>query len=61
MANVDLEGLKRIPAKEIDNQHTGRGVRGFVHKMGTKGTGRVHGNGTEGGGVNRSTNSHPQN
>ena len=66
MAQVDIEGLKRIPGKEMDNQHEGRGKRGFGnfgqgHTAGTRGTGRVHGNGTQGGGINRSTVSTPQN
>lgn len=54
MANVDIEGLRRARAKESDNQHTGRGQRGFNLKFGTKGTGRIHGNGNGGGGINRS-------
>lgn len=61
MANVDLEGIARARAKEMDNQHSGRGQKGFVHKFGTKGTGRVNGNGTEGGGINRSVRPTPQN
>jgi len=61
MANVDSEGIKRAISKETDNQHMGRGQRGFVHVSGTKGTGRVHGNGTSGGGINRSTKPTAQN
>lgn len=60
MANVDSEGIARARAKETDNQHSGRGERGFVHKFGTRGTGRSKGNGTSGGGINRSLKSHPQ-
>lgn len=58
-ANVDDKGQGRIASKEMDNQHSGRGKKGFVHKFGTKGTG-MDGNGTKSGGINRPTNSHPQ-
>jgi hypothetical protein len=60
MANVDTEGIARARAKEQDNQHTGRGKMGFVCKPGTRGTGRVTGNGTQGGGINRSVRPTPQ-
>lgn len=61
MANVDTEGLARISGKEIDNQHTGRGKRGFVYApaYGTKGTGH-DGNPGKAGGINRATKTHPQ-
>ena len=59
-ANVDSEGISRARSKEMDNQHTGRGKKGFVHKFGTKGTG-MDGNGTKSGGINRPTSPTPQN
>lgn len=61
MANSDPQGIARARAKENDNQHTGRGQRGFVHVSGTKGTGRTRGNGTSGGGINRATKPTMQN
>jgi len=57
----DNAGIARAKSKEVDNQHQGLGVRGFVQKFGTKGTGRIHGNGTDGGGINRAVQTHDQN